>query len=197
MVFPSSVGVFLEPDPPGGSITGCCASCVVQAVGDSGGGLVGNSYGYTAQFVPVHEAIVSNCYSIVLGGSRVSGLLIGDVGREENPHWPYYPSFVINCYAACRGPEVVEALGFVGKNYSRASNLETVIDCFWVVHICGLTDNLEGGLSKLMPEMQTASTFLEAGWDFIDESDNGTEDIWWIDEGKDYPKLWWEMTGGN
>jgi hypothetical protein len=21
---------------------------------------------------------------------------------------------------------------------------------------------------------------------------NGTEDIWWILEGKDYPRLWWE-----
>jgi hypothetical protein len=40
--------------------------------------------------------------------------------------------------------------------------------------------------------MQTASTFLNAGWDFVGEMANGTEDIWWILEGKDYPKLWWE-----
>jgi len=37
-----------------------------------------------------------------------------------------------------------------------------------------------------------AGTFLEAGWDFVDETNNGTEDIWWILEGKDYPWLWWE-----
>jgi len=41
-------------------------------------------------------------------------------------------------------------------------------------------------------EMQTASTFLDAGWDFLDETANGTEDIWWILEGQDYPRLWWE-----
>jgi len=35
-------------------------------------------------------------------------------------------------------------------------------------------------------------TSWEAGWDFVGETANGTEDIWWIDEGKDYPRLWWE-----
>jgi len=46
-------------------------------------------------------------------------------------------------------------------------------------------------------EMQTASTFLEAGWDFVDETANGTGDIWWILEGRDYPRLWWEITPEN
>jgi hypothetical protein len=27
----------------------------------------------------------------------------------------------------------------------------------------------------------------------VDETVNGTDDIWWIDEGQDYPKLWWEL----
>jgi len=40
--------------------------------------------------------------------------------------------------------------------------------------------------------MQTAATFIGAGWDFIDETENGTEDIWMICEGRDYPRLWWE-----
>jgi len=26
---------------------------------------------------------------------------------------------------------------------------------------------------------------------------NGTEDIWWILEGKDYPRLWWELIPQN
>ena len=49
-----------------------------------------------------------------------------------------------------------------------------------------------GGMGKTTTEMQTASTFLEAGWDFVDEIENGTDDIWWILEGQDYPRLWWE-----
>ncbi len=43
--------------------------------------------------------------------------------------------------------------------------------------------------------MQTASTFLEAGLDFVDEVEDGTDDIWWILEGQDYPRLWWELPG--
>jgi hypothetical protein len=45
--------------------------------------------------------------------------------------------------------------------------------------------------------MQTASTFLEADWDFVDEVVNGTEDVWWILEGQDYPRLWWELIPEN
>jgi hypothetical protein len=42
--------------------------------------------------------------------------------------------------------------------------------------------------------MQTAATFFNAGWDFVDEAANGIEDIWWILEGKDYLRLWWESS---
>ena len=45
--------------------------------------------------------------------------------------------------------------------------------------------------------MQIASTFLEAGWDFADETENGAEDIWWILEGQDYPRLGWELVAEN
>ena len=45
--------------------------------------------------------------------------------------------------------------------------------------------------------MQSAGTFLEAGWDFLGERANGTEDIWWILEGQDYPRLWWELIPEN
>jgi len=64
-------------------------------------------------------------------------------------------------------------------------------NCFWDKEVSGL--RMGDGLTTA--EMQTASTFLEAGWDFIDETENGTEDIWWIDEGQDYPRLWWELDG--
>ena len=42
-------------------------------------------------------------------------------------------------------------------------------------------------------EMVTGGPFLAAGWDFVGEAENGAEDIWWIDEGRDYPRLWWEL----
>ena len=46
--------------------------------------------------------------------------------------------------------------------------------------------------SETASEMQTAGTLLKARWDFVGETDNGTEDIWWILEGKDCPRWRWE-----
>jgi len=67
---------------------------------------------------------------------------------------------------------------------------------FWDMETSGLTESA-GGIGKTTAEMQTASTFLEAGWDFVDETANGTDDIWWILEAQDYPRLWWELIASN
>ncbi|GAG20988.1 unnamed protein product, partial [marine sediment metagenome] len=40
---------------------------------------------------------------------------------------------------------------------------------------------------KTTAEMQMASTFTDAGWDF-------ETPVWTIDEGVDYPRLWWEIS---
>ena len=53
------------------------------------------------------------------------------------------------------------------------------------------------GEGKTTIEMQTARTFLDAGWDFVGETASGTEDVRWILEGKDYPRLWWELIPEN
>jgi hypothetical protein len=41
--------------------------------------------------------------------------------------------------------------------------------------------------------MMDTNTFVSAGWDFIGETVNGPNDIWWILEGRDYPRLWWQL----
>jgi hypothetical protein len=64
--------------------------------------------------------------------------------------------------------------------------------CLWDMETSGQTTSY-AGTGKTTTEMQAASTFLEAGWDFVDETANGTDDIWWILEGQDYPRLWWEL----
>lgn len=77
--------------------------------------------------------------------------------------------------------------GLVGDEYKSSS-----IMSFWNIGTSGQTTSA-GGIGKTTEEMQTASTFLEAGWDFVEETANGTKDIWWILEGRDYPRLWWEL----
>jgi hypothetical protein len=74
----------------------------------------------------------------------------------------------------------------VGDNWNDSITLS-----FWDREASGQTTS-DGGTGKTTAEMQTAKTFLDAGWDFVDETANGTEDIWWILEGQDYPRLWWE-----
>ena len=82
--------------------------------------------------------------------------------------------------------------GLVGIGLSDA-----VTDCcFWDIETSGCTTSV-GGTGKNKVEMQTAGTFLNAGWDFVDETANGTEDIWWIDDGQDYPRLGYESVEGN
>ena len=46
---------------------------------------------------------------------------------------------------------------------------------------------------KTTAEMQTESTFTDAGWDFNAETLNGVEDIWHMPYGAvGYPMLWWQ-----
>jgi hypothetical protein len=67
----------------------------------------------------------------------------------------------------------------------------SVTASFWDTQTSGQITGV-WGTGKTTVEMQTAKTFLDAGWDFVGETANGTNDIWWILEGRDYPHLWWE-----
>jgi hypothetical protein len=75
--------------------------------------------------------------------------------------------------------------GLVGERVSG-----TVSDSFWDIETSGQTTS-DGGTGKTTAEMQTMSTFTDAGWDFVGETFNGIEDIWFIPQ-QDYPHLWWE-----
>ena len=184
----SGVGGLLGYNFDGGSISASYSMGSVSGV-DSIGGLVGSIYGGT----------ITSCYSTgtVSGDSRVGGV----TGRI------FGGSIIAACYStgSVTGNDGVG--GLVGSNSSWQRSGEPirsdVIQSFWDIETSGLTnmcggqDDLSTGCDdsygKATAEMQTASTFLEAGWDFIDETENGTDDIWWILEGQDYPRLWWEL----
>ena len=164
-----------------GSIITSYSKGTVAGEEETVGGLAGANFGN-----------IATSYSIVLGDSRVSGLLAGWNSTSPGGRAvPQYPGLITNCYAACGNSGIVKAFGLVGRNHRHLASSE-VLNCFWDAQTCGLADSTEGGTPKTTEEMQTASTFINAGWDFIGETDNGTEDIWWIDEGRDYPRLWWE-----
>ena len=150
-----------------GTLSRCYSTGVVNGTYEVGG-LVGENVGGT----------VTHCYSAaeVAGGNTVGGL----VGSNWGP--------VTQCYSsgAVSGPEWVG--GLVGYDHDHRAT-----DCFWDTQTSGQRIS-DGGTGKTTTEMQTPSTFLDAGWDFVGETANGTEEVWKIAEGLDYPRLWWETT---
>jgi hypothetical protein len=75
----------------------------------------------------------------------------------------------------------------VGYNYGG-----TITASFWDTETSGQVTS-DGGTGLSTIEMQTLSTFIDAGWDFVGETANGTDDIWKMPAG-DYPRLSWEET---
>jgi hypothetical protein len=120
---------------------------------------------------------VHHCYSngTVIGGEDTGGL-IGDNGGSAR-----------FCYSTGLVSGDKNVGGLVGRNdYGRTTS------SFWDIETSDQVTSA-GGTGKTTAEMQTAGTFIDAGWDFVDETANGRADIWWILEGQDYPRLWWEM----
>jgi len=184
------VGQSGEHHSAGGSVTQCYSTCAVSGTGDSVGGLVGFSMGDVTQCHSTGAVggkdyvggllgygSATNCYSTgPVSGKDCAGGLLGYGGAT-------------NCYSS--GPVVGSGKrvgGLVGENDG------SVTACFWDTQTSGQTTSA-GGTGRTTAQMQTAKTFLDAGWDFVGETANGGEDLWWIDEGKDYPRLWWEAPG--
>ncbi|MGB2866389.1 MAG: GLUG motif-containing protein, partial [Sedimentisphaerales bacterium] len=134
------------------------------------GGLVGRSRGN-----------LTNCYSTgSVSGEWSVGGLVGFFGG---------PITITNCYSVGNVTGIENVGGLVGTGHS----LDDVLGSFWDIEGSGQTTSFRG-TGKTTAEMQTAGTFLDAGWDFFDETENGDDDIWWITEGQDYPRLWWELS---
>ncbi len=157
-----------------GTITNSYSAASVSGTGWGVGGLVGEN---------PWSGTISNCYSSgsVRGTTDVGGL-VGSNGSMFG-----IGGMISNCYSTGRVSGTTDVGGLVGWNYEGS-----VSNSFWDIQTSGQASS-DGGTGKTTAEMQTESTFTDAGWDFVAESVNGTEDIWWILEGQDYPRLWWEL----
>ena len=165
-----------------GTVTGCYAK---------GGRVEGE--GYVGGLVGKISGTVSNSYATcsVSGGWRVGGLV------GEN--W----SMISTCYATGSVSGGWRVGGLVGENYGAVSNSYAtgsvsgtggglvgygvgVFSSYWDIETSGQTDSA-GGVGKTTAEMQMADTFV--GW--------GCGGVWTLDEGVDYPRLWWEDVAGD
>jgi len=151
-----------------GTITNCYSSSNISGDWTVGG------------LVAVNEGTIMDCYSIggVWGATDIGGL----VGWNN--------STITNCYAAGSVAGTMNVGGLAG------TNRESIVISYWDIEISGQTTS-DGGTGKTTAEMQTAGTFLEAGWDFVGETENGTDDIWSICEGTNYPRFVWQIPVGD
>ena len=185
----------LVGDSHGVTIEDCYASGEVKSQDDEAGGLVGYSLSGVITrchatsavrgndgvggLVGIASSDIANCYctGAVVGYRDVGGLVGGNLG------------VITHCYSTGRVtgyPGQHDVGGLVG-----ADGFGRIQASFWDVD-ASRQGTSAGGTAKGTAELQTASTYLAAGWDFVDETENGAEDIWWILEGQDYPHLSWE-----
>jgi hypothetical protein len=177
----------------GGSwVSNCYSTGDVSGTGDHIGGLVGyiegvasncystgnvNGEDYVGGLVGQNNnSSISNCYSTGdVNGDVLVGGLVGWNGGSFS-----------NCYSNgdVQGGAVEEVGGLVGSNYGYVGN------CFWDIdsQTLGVTDSIglnNGPTTNVegLPttQMQTISTFTDAGWDFIN--------FWDIGENQTYPYL--------
>lgn len=156
-----------------GVITQCCAIGTVCSSYDAGG-LVGGNY----------KGAFENCFSTgVVSGFRSVGGLAGSNDFGE----------ILNCYSDNDVYGNSNVGGFAGSDYYGIYN-----GCFWNKEVnsslegIGDLEDAAGVTGMTVLEMQSESTFVEAGWDFDGETENGIEDIWCMQEcGR--PVLSWQQ----
>jgi len=150
------------------------------------GGLVGNNWGY-----------MYDCYAAgdVTGGGSIGGLAGSNVYIDDAP--AAVTGTISRCYSTGRVSGQGPVGGLVGSNLQSGSEIS---DSFWdsqssgQSNMCGENEgngcaNINGRTTE---EMKMVQLFIEAGWDFAGETRNGTDDIWDICDGMNYPKLAWQ-----
>jgi len=143
---------------------------------------------YTGGLVGCSSGVVNNCYAIgtSFGSYYVGGLIGSNDGTS-----------ISNCYSACHANGISDKGGFVGYHVSG-----DYTSCFWDSTINPLLDGIGNTsdpnvIGETTSNMQTESTFTDAGWDFVGEVINGPNDIWDICNGTNYPKLVWSIPAGD
>jgi len=158
----------------GGTLTNCYATGTVSGTSESW-------YGGTGGMAGFNSCRMINCYSMAdVWGNQTAGGLLG----MNSGH-------VITCYSTGSVSGNRNIGGLVGIRWGG-----TTRDSFWDTQVIGKASG-DDGTSKTTAEMQTMSTFIEAGWDFAGESANGSEEIWSICEGTNYPRFTWQISEGD
>lgn len=144
------------------------------------GGLVGSNW----------FGDIADCYCTgpATGRESVGGLAGQNTGA------------ITRCYSTTAPVGDTHVGGFVGDNEGG------ITASFWDVETSSMTNmcatrsdqafGCDDACGRTTSDMQTAATFLDAGWDFVGETANGTDDLWWLVGSHDYPRLFWQIPAG-
>jgi hypothetical protein len=162
----------LVGDKLSGNIESCYTTADITG-GDNSkilGGLVGSSESVT----------IINCYATGdISGDGIFGGLIGGA----------FSGMIKNCYATGRIYYQGEINDYGGLIFANNMMFPAYIrQCFWDTEASGASHST-GGTGLTTVQMHDIQTYLDAGWDFVGEHENGTADIWRIPEGGGYPEL--------
>ena len=134
---------------------------------------------YVGGLVGVNSGSIRTSFST---GTVIGGLAGGLVGYS-------WGGTITASYSTGTVTGVSDVGGLVGSDWFGTG---VVTSSFWDRE-ASARGGSDGGTGLTTVLMQDLDTFLKAGWDFMNENENGTEDIWWILDGQDYPRLWWEL----
>jgi hypothetical protein len=96
---------------------------------------------------------------------------------------------IINCYSTCK-ISVISAIRNVGGLVGVIIDGAVLNSCLWDVNSSNWTTSA-AGIGKTTAEMQTLSTFTDAGWDF--SYTDGDDEIWYMFPNK-YPVFTWQIS---
>jgi len=187
-----------------GTINKCYSTANVSAPGGYAvGGLVG--------LCRYSSSVVSNSYSLgnVIGNSMLGGLvgylyenssINNSYSKGNTTASEHYAAGLVG-YAAsgtsvskCYSTGTSSAtLGYRGGLIGDKSSTATISQSFWDTQLSGTTTS-DGGVGLTTIEMKNAINYLNAGWDFMVETENGEVDNWGINttDNGGYPFLKWQ-----
>ena len=164
----SNVGGFFGTHS--GTAIECCATGTV-----SGSGALPSFFGgFCGQF----NGTIELCYA--------TGAIIKQNGIDLNVVGGFCGGSSGDMYQ-CYSTVAVEGSTYLGGLCGVALGA-SITDCFWDMQVSGMVIS-DGGTGKSTAQMQTTSTFTNAGWDFFEDS---YPDWMMLREGEDYPRLAWQ-----
>ncbi len=154
------------------NVVGCYSDCIISVDGQNNtvGGLIGKNACCTNSYSQSQLTVHGNY-------NTIGGFTGSTYGHLE---------FCYSTGKVTYSGEYLNVGGFCGLMSNHLAS------CFWDVETSMIgtpgSSNF-GAIGKTTSQMQDIGTFLIAGWDFVEESANGSED-WWTMNG--YPKLSWQ-----